>query len=70
MVLILGLNGRKCILFLWTNLHGECGAAEAAENFVKYTLKMGKKATVSETEKMYDIIYFFAVIVGKTEFNT
>ena len=30
---------------------------------------MGKTATVSETENMYDIIYFFAVIVGKTDFN-
>ena len=40
------------------------------QNFVKYTLKMGKTATVSETEKMYDIIYFFAVIVGKPDFNT
>ena len=34
-VLILGPNGGKFILFLWTNLHGKCGAAEAAENFNK-----------------------------------
>ena len=25
---------------------------------------------IIETEKIYDIIYFFAVIVGKTNFNT
>ena len=31
---------------------------------------MGKTATVSETEKKHDIVYFFAVIVGKTDFNT
>ena len=61
MILSLGLNGRKCSLFLWTNIHGKSGAAEAAENFnkfqnlVKYTSKMGKIATV---------------IVGKTDFNT
>ena len=64
MDLILVFNGIKCI-FLWTKLHGKYSAAEAAENFlikfqilVKYTLKMGKTATVSETENMYDIIYF------------
>ena len=28
------------------------------QNFVRYRLKMGKTAAVSETEKMYDIIYF------------
>ena len=39
------------------------------QNSVKYTLKMGKTASVSETEKMYDSIYFFGVLVGKTDFN-
>ena len=29
------------------------------QNFVKYTLKLRKTATVSETENMYDIICFF-----------
>ena len=37
-------------------------------NFEKYTLIMGKTATVSETEKKLDII-FFAVIVSKRDFN-
>ena len=76
MVSILGINGRKCISSLCTNLHGKCGAAEAAEIFNKIPklskiyLRMGKTARVSETEKMYDIIYFIAVLVGKTDFNT
>ena len=76
-MVLLGLNGRKCIFFLCTNLHGECGAAEAAENFnkipklCKIYLKNGENSYgIRETVKIYDIIYFFAVTVGKTDFNT
>ena len=41
------------------------------KNFVKYTLKIRKiNHGIRETEKMYDIVYFFDVVVGETDFNT
>ena len=76
MVLILGLNGRKCILFLWTNVNGKCGAAEAAENFnkipklCKIYLKNGENSYGIGDRKNVRYHLFFAVIVGKNDFNT